>query len=255
MSSGDSVTGQPAFAGQTAIVTGGTRGIGRAMTLAFLEHGARVHATWTGNEAAAAAMADECARFEGRLQLHRFDVADEVAVNRFWAELESAPDGVQILVNNAGIRRDQIVGTLPLADWRAVLDVNLTGSFLMSKQAVRAMLPRKYGRIVFVTSPSSLHGFPGQASYAASKAGQIGLMRSLAREVGKRKITVNCLSPGFVDTELIGDLPEEVRAEHKRMVPIGRFATTDEIAHAALFLCSRGASYVNGTTLEVHGGI
>ncbi len=244
-----------AFAGQTAVVTGGTRGIGRALTLAFLEHGARVHATWTGNESAAAALADEAARFEGRLALHRFDVTDESAVERFWTGLEAAPDGVQILVNNAGIRRDQIVGTMPSSDWRAVVDVNLTGSFLMAKQAVRAMLPRKYGRIVFITSPSGLHGFQGQANYAASKAGQIGLMRSLAREVGKRKITVNCLSPGFVETELIGDLTEEVRAEHKRMVPVGRFGTPAEIAHAALFLCSREASYVNGTTLEVHGGL
>ncbi len=244
-----------AFAGQSAVVTGGTRGIGRALTLAFLEHGARVHATWTGNEAAAAALADEAARFEDRLVLHRFDVVDEIAVERFWSGLESETDGVQILVNNAGIRRDQIVGTMALADWRAVIDVNLTGSFLMSKQAVRAMLPRKYGRIVFVTSPSSLHGFQGQANYAASKAGQIGLMRSLAREVGKRKITVNCLSPGFVETELIGDLSEDVRAEHKKMVPLGRFGTTAEIAYAALFLCSREASYVNGTTLEVHGGL
>jgi 3-oxoacyl-[acyl-carrier protein] reductase len=244
-----------AFAGQTAVVSGGTRGIGRALTLAFLEHGARVHATWTGNESAAAALLDEAARFDGRLALHRFDVSDEAAVLAFWGGLESRPDGVQILVNNAGIRRDQIVGTMASSDWRAVLDVNLTGSFLMSKQAVRAMLPRKYGRIVFVTSPSGSHGFQGQANYAASKAGQVGLMRSLAREVGKRKITVNCLSPGFVETELTGDLPEEVRAEHKRSVPIGRFATTAEIAHAALFLCSRGASYVNGTTLEVHGGL
>ena len=244
-----------AFAGQTAVVTGGTRGIGRALTLSFLEHGARVHATWTGNEAAASALADEAARHAGRLVLHRFDVVDEIAVERFWSGLESEPDGVQILVNNAGIRRDQIVGTMASSDWRAVLDVNLTGSFLMAKQAVRSMLPRKYGRIVFVTSPSSLHGFQGQANYAASKAGQIGLMRSLAREVGKRKITVNCLSPGFVETELIGDLSEDVRADHKKMVPLGRLGTTAEIAYAALFLCSREASYVNGTTLEVHGGI
>lgn len=244
-----------AFAGQTAVVTGGTRGIGRALTLAFLEHGARVHATWTGNEVAANALADEAARHDGRLALHRFDVTDEAAVERFWTERERDADGVQVLVNNAGIRRDQIVGTMSSSDWRAVLDVNLTGSFLMAKQAVRAMLPRKYGRIVFVTSPSGSHGFAGQANYAASKAAQIGLMRTLAREVGKRKITVNCLSPGFVETELIGDLTDEVRAEHKKMVPIGRFGTTAEIAYAALFLCSREASYVNGTTLEVHGGL
>jgi 3-oxoacyl-[acyl-carrier protein] reductase len=246
---------EPEFAGETAIVTGGTRGLGRAITLALLERGARVHATYAGDEAAARALAAEAERFGGRLALHRFDVADAAAVEAFWRGLEAEPGGVQILVNNAGIRRDQIVGTLRAEDWRAVLDVNLTGSFLMAKQAVQHMLPQRYGRIVFVTSPSGLHGFAGQASYAASKAGQIGLMRSLAREVGKRKITVNCISPGFVETELLADLSEEAKAEHRRMVPLGRFGTPEEIAHGVLFLCSRGATYVHGTVLEVHGGL
>lgn len=243
-----------AFAGQTAVVTGGTRGIGRAVTLALLERGARVHATYTGNEPAARALIDAAAPHGARLTLHRFDVSDAAAVEAFWRGLDG-DEGVQILVSNAGIRRDQLVGAMAPADWRAVLDVNLTGSFLMAKQAVQNMLPQRYGRIVFVTSPSALHGFQGQANYAASKAGQIGLMRSLAREVGKRKITVNCVSPGFVETELIADLSEEVKAEHKRIVPLGRFGTPGEIAHAVLFLCDRASTYVHGTVLEVHGGL
>ncbi len=244
-----------AFDGQTLVVTGGTRGLGRAVTLALLERGARVHATWTGNEFAAEALRTEAARFGDRLRLHRFDVADAGACEAFWSDLSAAPSGVQGLIANAGIRRDQIVGTMRVEDWRAVLDVNLTGSFLMAKYAVQAMLPQRYGRIVFVTSPSGAHGFAGQANYAASKAGQVGLMRSLAREVGKRKITVNCVSPGFVETELLSDLPDEIRKEHLKMVPLGRFGSPEEIAHAVLFLCLRESSYVHGSVLEVHGGL
>ena len=140
-------------------------------------------------------------------------------------------------------------------EWSEVLQTNLAGSFHMSKFAVLSMMRRRYGRIVMVTSPAGAHGFQGQANYSASKAGQIGLMRSLAREVGKRKITVNCVSPGFIETELIADLPEEVRKEHLSMVPVGRFGSADEVAWAVLMLCSREASYVHGTTLEVTGGI
>jgi len=244
------------FSGQTAVVTGGTRGLGRAMTLAFLEAGARVHATYTGNEEAARTFEDQCARFEGRLTTHRFDVADYTAVEQFWNRLESsANDGVQILVNNAGIRRDAIVGSMKPEDWQRVLDVNLTGSFHMSKFAVLNMMRRRYGRIVMVTSPAAAHGFQGQAAYSASKAGQIGLMRSLAREVAKRKITVNAVSPGFIETELIADLSEDVKKEHLAMVPMNRFGTADEVAFAVMMLCSKNATYIHGTTLEVTGGI
>jgi 3-oxoacyl-[acyl-carrier protein] reductase len=163
--------------------------------------------------------------------------------------------GVQILVNNAGIRRDEIVGSMPRTSWDRVIAVNLTGSFNMSKFAVLNMLQRRYGRIVMITSPAAQFGFLGQAAYAASKAGQQGLMRSLAREVAKRKITVNCVSPGFIDTDLVADLPEEVKEQHLAMVPMNRFGTGAEVAYAVLALCSPRASYIHGTTLEVTGGI
>lgn len=250
------MSGRHEIGGHTAVVTGGTRGIGAAITTALLEEGCRVHAVYAGNEDAARAFADRCARFEGRLVLHKLDVADYAATERLWNELETAaPEGVQILIANAGIRRDAIVGSMAPADWQRVLDVNLTGSFHMCKFAVLNMMRRRYGRIVLVTSPSGTHGFAGQAAYAASKAGQQGLMRSLAREVGKRKITVNCVSPGFIDTELIADLTDEQKREHVAMVPVNRFGTTDEVAYAVLALCSPRASYVHGTTLEVTGGL
>jgi 3-oxoacyl-[acyl-carrier protein] reductase len=247
---------KPDFGGQIAVVTGGTRGIGGAVTRGFLEAGATVRAIYRGDEGAARAFADRAAAHAPRLTLHRVDVADAAAVEAFWLETEDAvPAGVQILVNNAGIRRDAIVGTMSAEDWRAVLDTNLTGSFLMAKHAVRSMMLGRYGRIVFVTSPSGGHGFAGQGNYAASKAGQVGLMRALSREVARKGITANCVSPGFVETDLVADLPEEKRKEHLSMVPIGRFGKPAEIAWAVLALCSKEASYVNGAVLEVTGGI
>ncbi len=242
--------------GQVAVVTGGTRGIGAAITAALLEEGCVVHALHQGNEEAARALADRCARFGARLFTHKVDVADHAAVEVFWNAMETrAPGGVQILVNNAGIRRDAIVGSMKLEDWQRVIDVNLTGSFSMSKFAVLNMMRQRYGRIVMITSPAAEQGFQGQAAYAASKAGQQGLMRSLAREVAKRKITVNCVSPGFIETELLADLEPERKAEYQAMVPVNRFGTAAEVAYAVLMLCSPRAAYIHGTTLEVTGGI
>ena len=244
------------FDGQVAVVTGGTRGIGAAITLALLEGGASVRAIYRSDEAAARALADCAAGSAPRLSLHRVDVADPAAVETFWTETEHAvPAGVQILVNNAGIRRDAIVGMMSVEDWDSVISTNLSGSFLMAKHAVRSMMRGRYGRILFVTSPSGDHGFAGQGNYAASKAGQVGLMRALSREVARKGITANCVSPGFVETELLADLPEEKKKEHLASVPVGRFAKPDEIAWAVLALCSREASYVNGAVLEVTGGI
>ena len=241
------------FEGATAVVTGGTRGIGAAVATAFLEAGARVRATYQSNEEAARAFADRSASHGDRLALHRFDVADHAAVERFWQSL--GEERVDVLVNNAGLRRDAIVGAMKPDDWNAVIAANLTGSFHMAKFAVQNMLRARYGRIVFVTSPAASHGFAGQANYAASKAGQIGMMRSLAREVARKKITANCVSPGFVETELLADLPDDVRKEHLARVPLGRFGRPEEIAWAVLALCSKEASYVNGAVLEVTGGL
>lgn len=244
------------FDGQTAVVTGGTRGLGRAITKAFLDAGARVHATYQSDESAAAAFRETLGDERERLVLHRFDVASYGEVQSFWENLESRAQGdVQVLVNNAGIRRDAVLGMMKPEEWDSVLATNLTGSFHMSKFAVQSMLRARYGRILFVTSPAASFGFQGQANYSASKAGQIGLMRSLAREVARKKITANCVSPGFIDTELLADLPEDVRRAHLASVPMGRFGQPGEVAFAVLTLASRGASYINGATLEVTGGI
>ena len=245
------------FSGQTAVVTGGTRGLGRAVTEGLLEAGAAVHATYRGNDAAAeafkAGLPTACAE---RLFLHRFDVADYAAVEAFWEGLEeAAPDGVQLLVNNAGIRRDGVLAMLSPEDWSSVIETNLSSGYAMSKFAVQNMMRRGYGRIVFVTSPAGRFGFEGQGNYSASKAGQVGLSRSLSKEVAKRGITVNCVSPGFIDTELLADLPEEQRKGYRQGVPLRRFGDPAEVAASVLFLASKEAAYITGSTLEISGGL
>jgi 3-oxoacyl-[acyl-carrier protein] reductase len=245
----------PEFEGKKAVVTGATRGIGRAITEALLAQGASVVGIFGGNRQAAEAMAAENVQYGERLQLIKLDVSDYQAVADFFAELETAWDTLDILVNNAGIRRDAVLAMMKEEDWRRVLDVNLTGGYNMSKFAVPLMMKQKYGRIVFITSPMGHLGFAGQSNYAASKAGQVGLMKSLSKEVAKRKITVNCVSPGFIATELIDDLTEMQIKEYKKMVPANRFGTPVEVADAVLFLASERAAYINGAVLEITGGL
>ncbi|MFC1587138.1 SDR family oxidoreductase [Planctomycetota bacterium] len=243
------------FSDQTAIVTGGTRGIGRGITEAFLQAGARVIAIYTSNEAAAASMKTELAEFSARLDLQKTNVADADAVERFYGYIEENYDGFEILVNNAGIRRDNVIPGMPVEDWKAVLDVNLGGTFLMCKYGVKLLMGKRYGRIINITSTMSRSGFRGLGNYTASKAGQIGLTLSLSKEVATRKITVNCVSPGFIETELIADLPPDQVTAYKSQVPMKRFGSVAEVAHAVLFLAGREAAYITGTVLEVSGGL
>jgi 3-oxoacyl-[acyl-carrier protein] reductase len=243
------------FTGQKAVVTGATRGIGRAISLALLEGGATVIGIYGGDTAAAERFRAECERFGERLVLQQCDVSDYRAVEALYEQVEQRFDSIDILVNNAGIRRDGVLAMMPEEDWRRVLDVNLTGGYAMSKFAVQLMLKQRYGRIIFITSPMARLGFAGQANYAASKAGQIGMMKSLSKETAKRNITVNCVSPGFIDTDLLSDLPEAQAKEYRSLVPLRRFGTPEEVAAAVLFLAGRSASYITGAVLEVTGGI
>lgn len=243
------------FTGQTVIVTGGTRGIGKAIAESFLSAGARVIVTYSSNDAAAARFKQDNGQFSDRLDIQKFDVARYDEVESFYKQVESSYGNLEVLVNNAGIRKDSVLGMMKESDWRDVVDVNLNGVFYMSKFAVMMMMRQRYGRIITITSPMGRFGWEGQSNYAATKAGQVGLARSLAKEVATRGITVNCVSPGFIATELIGDLPDKLRDSYTSQVPIRRFGKVEEVAACILFLASREASYVTGATLEVTGGL
>jgi len=241
------------FSQYHVVVTGGTRGIGKAIVKAFLGCGAKVVATYAGNESAADELRKET---DGQpLDLFRFDVADYAQAEEFFRAYDQKYSSLEVLVNNAGIRRDAIVGMMSSEDWTRVLSVNLTGAFNMSKLAVQRMMSNRYGRIIGITSPSGRFGFEGQANYASAKAGMVALIRCLSKETGKRKITANCVSPGFIDTELIADLPEELRKEYLKDIPLKRFGTPEDVSAAVLFLASHEAAYITGATLEVTGGL
>lgn len=243
------------FKDQVVVVSGGTRGIGAAIAKSFLQEGASVVATYLSNEAAAADFRESCGEHRDRLELRACDTSQAPAVEALFAAIDNKYSGVDVLVNNAGIRRDAILGMMTEEDWDQVLGTNLKGCFLMSKQAVMRMSRKRYGRIIQITSPSGQMGFPGQGNYAASKAGQVGLARSLAKEVAKRNITVNCVSPGFIGTDLLKDLKDDMREKYKNMVPMERFGTVEEVAYAVRILASRQASYITGALLEVTGGL
>jgi 3-oxoacyl-[acyl-carrier protein] reductase len=243
------------FAGQTVIITGGTRGIGRSTAESFLRAGARVIVTYSSNEAAAAQFKQDNNDFADNIDVQKYDVAKYEEVEKFFQYLEKEYEGFEVLVNNAGIRKDAVLAMMKEAEWHDVLDVNLSGIFYMCKFAVMSMMQKRYGRIINITSPSGKYGFEGQANYAAAKAGLVALTKSLSKEVARRGITVNCVSPGFIATELIRDLPEELRNSYIAQVPLKRFGKPEEVAACVLFLASKEASYVTGSTLEVTGGL
>lgn len=243
------------FTGQIALVTGATRGIGKAITIAFLKSNAKVIGVYGGNAEAARTLLQEVGPLSENLDLHQCDISNAEDVRNFYDTVEQKYDSIDILINNAGIRKDNVLALMPENDWQRVIDVNLTGTFLMAKQAVYLMMKKKYGRIINITSPVSHLGFAGQANYAASKAGQVALTKSLAKETARKKITVNCISPGFISTDFLDDLPKEQISSYKKLVPMRRFGKPEEVADAVLFLSGPAASYITGTVLEVTGGL
>jgi 3-oxoacyl-[acyl-carrier protein] reductase len=243
------------FAGQTVIVSGATRGIGRAIAEKFLKGGARVIGIYGKNPDGARSFASEFARYADHLELLQCNIAKEVEVDALFAMVEEKYQSLDILVNNAGIRRDALLALMQREQWQDVIDTNLTGTYYMAKRAVLLMMQNKYGRIINITSPVARLGFAGQANYAASKAGQVALTKSLAKEVARKKITVNCVSPGFIATDFINDLGKEQLAEYKKMVPMRRFGKPEEVADAVLFLAAPRAAYITGTVLEISGGL
>lgn len=243
------------FKGQTAIVTGGTRGIGKSIAESFLRAGARVIVTYSSNEASMEQFKQDNAEFSGSYDIQKFTVSRYEDVEKFFDYVETKYGSFEVLVNNAGVRKDAVLAMMKESEWHDVLNVNLSGVFYMCKFAVMTMIRKRYGRIINITSPSGKYGFEGQANYAASKAGLVALTKSLSKEVARRGITVNCVSPGFIETELIQDLSKELRDSYIAQVPVKRFGKPEEVAACVLFLASKDASYVNGSTLEVTGGL
>lgn len=240
--------------GQVALVTGASRGIGRAIALALARHGARVAGTATtagGAAAIDAAFAEQSLAGFGAL----LDVNDAARCEAVMDAVRQRFGEIAILVNNAGITRDNLLVRMKDEEWDAILATDLTSVYRLSRLAVRGMMKARYGRIINITSVIGMTGNAGQTNYAAAKAGVIGFSKSLAREIGRRNITVNCVAPGFIETDMTRALGAEPRAALLRNIPLGRLGDADDVAAAVLYLASPGAAYVTGCTLHVNGGM
>ena len=243
----------PAISGQVALVTGASRGIGRAIAQLLAERGFRVVGTST-SEAGAAGIGEALAAHAGCRGIV-LDVTDGDAVGAAIDTVVRDLGALHVLVNNAGITRDQLSMRMKDEDWDLVLATNLSAVFRASRAVLRPMMKQRYGRIVNITSVVGASGNPGQANYAAAKAGVAGMTRALAREVGSRGITVNCVAPGFIETDMTRALGEAQSATLLSQIPLGRLGQPLEIAHAVAFLASPEASYITGTELHVNGGM
>ena len=229
--------------GRSVLVTGGNRGIGRAIAEAFLANGDKVAVTTRSGGAPDGALDVRC------------DITDAAAVEAAFSQIEAAHGPVEVLVANAGVTKDTLILRMSEEDWSSVIDTNLTGSFRLAKRAAKGMLRLRRGRIIFISSVVGLLGSAGQANYAASKAGLVGVARSLARELGSRSITTNVVAPGFVETDMTDVLTDEQKAAIKTQVPLGRYASPGEIAAAVTWLAGDGAAYVTGAVIPVDGGL
>ena len=228
---------------RSVLVTGGNRGIGRAIAQAFVEQGDAVAVTSRSGDAPPDTLAVPC------------DVTDVDSVESAFATVEAEQGPVEVLISNAGVTRDTLVLRMSDDDWSTVLDTNLTGSFRVVRRAAKGMLRLRRGRIVLISSVVGLLGSAGQVNYAASKAGLVGMARSLARELGSRSITANVVAPGFVDTDMTAALPEDTKAEYRKSIPLGRFTTAEEVARVVRWVASEEAGYVTGAVIPVDGGL
>ena len=241
--------------GKRALVTGASRGIGRAIALRLAAEGAGVVVNYHSGEDEAASVVSEITASGGRAIAFQASVASAEEANRLVDATVEALGGIDILVNNAGITRDNLLMRLSEDDWDAVLDTNLKGAFLCTKAAIRPMLRQRSGRIVNMSSIVAITGNPGQANYTAAKAGLIGFTKTIAREVASRGITVNALAPGFIETQMVEAIPEDLRKQILERIPLGQFGTPDDVARSVVFLASDDGAYITGQVIGIDGGL
>lgn len=244
-----------ALSGRVALVTGGSRGIGHSIVEKLARRGAAVAFTYREREDAARELVRAVEAAGGQAWTGRCDVADEAQVQQVVADAVAALGPIDILVNNAGVTRDGYLMMMDREKWDAVLRPNLDGAFFCTRAVVRGMLMRRWGRVISLTSPSAVAGLPGQANYAASKGGLIGLTRTLSRELAPRGVLVNAVMPGLIETDMTAAIPEATREAHLRNVPVGRLGTAAEVAEVVAFLSSDAAAYVTGQVIGVDGGL
>ena len=240
---------------RVAVVTGASRGIGRAIALELAHRGAVLAVNYNSSAAAANEVVAQIATDGGQAVAVQADVSDSGQAQTLVKTAIKALGGLDILVNNAGIIRDNVIMLMKEDDWDDVIDNNLKGTFNCSKAAVRHMMRKRYGRIINITSVAGQMGNPGQTNYSASKAGQIGFTKALAREIAPRNVTVNAVAPGYVETDILANVPEDTKETILQLTPLGRTATPEEVAYAVAFLASDQAAYITGQVLGVNGGL
>ncbi len=241
--------------GKTAVVTGGSRGIGRAICLRLASMGSMVYINYVSRPEAAEEVRSLIEEAGGNARTIGFDVADAPGVEAAFKEITAEAGSVDILVNNAGITRDGLIARMKEPDWDAVLNTNLKGAFLCAKVVAKGMMKKRWGRIVNISSVVGLSGNAGQVNYASAKAGMIGMAKSMSREYASRNITVNCVAPGYIATEMTDSLADEVQEKLKSEIPLGRLGSVDDIAGAVAYLVGDDGGYITGQVLHVNGGM
>lgn len=240
---------------KVAIITGGARGIGKKISQTFLKEGASVYIFDVNEEEGARTAGELQPAYDGKVNFFKVDITDEKSVEQSIEKIIEAEGRIDILVNNAGITRDNLILRMSLEDWKKVIDINLTGAFICSKHTVKYMVKNRSGKIINISSIVGVHGNAGQSNYSSSKAGIIGLTKTLARELAGRNILVNAIAPGYIETEMTEKLSDKIKEKLMEQIPTGRLGSVDDVAKTALFLASDDSNYITGTVINLDGGM